>query len=307
VTRLLDNHLSMKVPEGVLLSLKVRSTTFFLASVLLLPVACVSLDKPPKVAECAAKNRCTDNVVPGDDKDAAVAPLADVRVVDEPTGPKEDLGPDSLPFADTVSGKTDVSGGKDVGGTQDSALEVAFPPETGGKETLVLADVRPEPADVLIDPLDVPAGDDLVNEDVLRADVMVREDLPRQDLLREDLVIKQDVPGLETSDAASHCTLFYGASPSTGSSGHPPGPGSSAEFCVATCDDIAGWGCSNFDPGRKVTVNGTAVNCGDPITKKNGYYVFQVTAGTNSTFKSAVVYWWSTNWAATCAVPEGGF
>ena len=68
-----------------------------------------------------------------------------------------------------------------------------------------------------------------------------------------------------------------------------------------------GWGCSNFDSGRKVTVNGTAVNCGDALTKKDGYYVFRVTAGSNTSIKSAGIYWWASTWATSCAAPAGGF
>ena len=77
-----------------------------------------------------------------------------------------------------------------------------------------------------------------------------------------------------------------------------------AAFCVATCDDIAGWGCSN-DQGRTYTVNGAVVACGATIAKKNGYYVFQVSAGTNA---SASIYWWtgSNPWAASCPAPAGG-
>ena len=78
---------------------------------------------------------------------------------------------------------------------------------------------------------------------------------------------------------------------------------STAAFCVATCDDIAGWGCSN-DTGRTYVVNGSSVACGAAISKKNGYYVFQVSAGSNS---SAVIYWWvNGSWASSCPAPDGG-
>jgi hypothetical protein len=98
------------------------------------------------------------------------------------------------------------------------------------------------------------------------------------------------------------CSIVSGSTPSTGTAGHPPAANTTSPFCVATCDDIAGWGCSNFD-GRQVTVNGTAATCGAALTKVNGYFVFQVSAGTNA---SAAIYWWGT-FNATCAAPAGGF
>jgi hypothetical protein len=53
--------------------------------------------------------------------------------------------------------------------------------------------------------------------------------------------------------------------------------------CYRTSQNIAGWGCSNFD-GRSVTVGGVARSCGAlPLTKSSdGYTYFSVTAGTYS-------------------------
>jgi hypothetical protein len=302
VDQLPDNQTSMKVPEVVLPGLSVRAGTFLFLGVLLLPIACVSLDKPPQVAKCAAEKNCSDDFVPPDDKDAAVAP-EDGKVADEPTA-KADVGPDSATFADTLPGKTDVLGGKtDVWGPEAGAIEV-LPPA----DTRVPTDQPLDPADTRIDTVDAPSGDDVEKLDVIKEDV-VKEDVVKEDVIKEDVVkedlLKADTQGPETSGTS--CTIFYGASPSSGSSGHPPGPGTSAEFCVATCDDVMGWGCSNFDSGRKVTVNGTAVNCGDALTKKDGYYVFRVSAGSNPSMKSAGIYWWSANWATSCAPPAGGF
>jgi aryl-phospho-beta-D-glucosidase BglC (GH1 family) len=50
--------------------------------------------------------------------------------------------------------------------------------------------------------------------------------------------------------------------------------------CYRTNQNIAGWGCSNFD-GRTLTVGGVARTCGQlPLTKAaDGYYYFAVTAG----------------------------
>jgi hypothetical protein len=70
-----------------------------------------------------------------------------------------------------------------------------------------------------------------------------------------------------------------------------------AAFCIATCDGIQGWGCSNFD-GRSVSVNGQSASCAGALTKKDGYYIFQISAGSN---KSAAIYWWGT--FTNCASP----
>jgi endoglucanase len=60
--------------------------------------------------------------------------------------------------------------------------------------------------------------------------------------------------------------------------------------CYRTANNIAGWGCSNFD-GRTVTVGGVARTCGQlPLTRAaDGYYYFQVTAGT---YPWASIYSW---------------
>ena len=111
-----------------------------------------------------------------------------------------------------------------------------------------------------------------------------------------------DASSQNDANWASTCTLFWGSQPSSGTAGHPPMVGTLAAACIATCDDIAGWGCSNF-AGRTVTVNGTSVNCGDAITKANGYYVFRLSAGTMTT---ASLFWWGT-YATSCSPPAGGF
>jgi len=89
-----------------------------------------------------------------------------------------------------------------------------------------------------------------------------------------------------TSDAAdapsSSCTVISGGS--TGNFG------TADAYCFVTCDDIAGWGCSNAD-GRTVSVNGTVASCSSPLTAVNGRYQFEVTAGT---YTYASIYWWGT-------------
>ena len=60
--------------------------------------------------------------------------------------------------------------------------------------------------------------------------------------------------------------------------------------CYRTNQNIAGWGCSNFD-GRTLTVGGVARTCGQlPLTRAaDGYYYFAVTAGQ---FSWASLYAW---------------
>jgi Subtilase family/Fibronectin type III domain len=60
--------------------------------------------------------------------------------------------------------------------------------------------------------------------------------------------------------------------------------------CYRTSDNIVGWGCSNFN-GRTVSVNGTAVTCGQALPAKlaDGYRYFSISAGS---FAWASFYWW---------------
>jgi len=312
VDRLPDNNLSMKLPDVGFAGLRVRATTVFFFSVLVSPIACVSLDKPAQVAACSATHSCVDDFVPTPGgRDAAQDGTSDLRVSDEPVSTRDDVAPDGLAPQDASPDKADSSSGKsDVAGSETSPPETALLHDVAS-DPMVFADSGPEPTDLRSDPTDVPIKEDVVREDIVKEDVVkedvVREDVVREDVVTEDVVredvVKQDVPGPET---LSNCLLFYGDKPATGTAGHPPGPGSSAEFCVVTCDDVAGWGCSNFDSGRKVTVNGTAVNCGVALTKQNGYYVFRVSAGTNPAMTSASIYWWSNTYATTCSMPAAG-
>ena len=77
-------------------------------------------------------------------------------------------------------------------------------------------------------------------------------------------------------------------------------------ICLYSCDTISGWNCSNF-AGRTLVVNGASVTCADgvnqpAVTKKNGYNVFQISAGT---YSFAAINWWGTA-ATSCTAPAGG-
>jgi hypothetical protein len=292
----------MRLPDVCFARLSVRATTVSLLAVLFLPMACVSLDKPAEVAACSATKSCRDNVMPGEGgKDAGsggrdgtggAGGAADVRPEGGSGGTQDDVAVDKPGQPDASADK----GKQDVAGPETGSPETASAPDASD-DAVVFADVGPQPSDVRVDLVDVAGREDVAKEDVAKEDV-IKEDLINEDVVKED-VVKLDLPGPET---LSNCQLFYGEKPATGSAGHPPGPGSSGEFCVATCDDIAGWGCSNFDSGRKVTVNGTAVSCGD-APKKSSYYIFRVTAGTDSSQISASIYWWSGTWATSCSIP----
>jgi aryl-phospho-beta-D-glucosidase BglC (GH1 family) len=64
----------------------------------------------------------------------------------------------------------------------------------------------------------------------------------------------------------------------------------SGAVCYRTSQNIAGWGCSNFD-GRTITVGGVARTCGQSsLTRSSdGYYYFAVSAGT---YPWASLYVW---------------
>ena len=60
--------------------------------------------------------------------------------------------------------------------------------------------------------------------------------------------------------------------------------------CYRTSDNIVGWGCSNFD-GRTLSVNGTALNCGQTLPPKlaDGFRYFSISGGS---LPWASFYWW---------------
>jgi hypothetical protein len=313
---LAENRTSMKLPNGFFLKQSARVAGLLLLGALVLSVGCVSLDKPALVEECSTHGSCSDNPTnPGPDAKDDVAP-ANSDLVDEPVGGKEEIGPEGPALPDVGADKADTTLGKqDTSGPESSSSDVVtlgdVKPDVE-PDSMVFADVEPdqgpdlEPDATELGKDDV-AKDDLIKEDLIKQDV-IKEDVVKEDVVRED-VIKEDVAGPEVPrdlppDSASNCSIFYGSSPATGSQGHPPASGTTKAFCVATCDDIAGWGCANCE-GRTIVVNGTTVaKIGDPLTKKNGFYVFEISAGSNT---SAGVYWWSSGWATTCTAPAGGF
>lgn len=91
-------------------------------------------------------------------------------------------------------------------------------------------------------------------------------------------------------------TLPVGSSSEPCSPAIPKTGGQSGNFettgavCYKITDNIAGWGCSNFD-GRTLEVNGVAVTCQTmPLPPKvNGAYYFKASAGT---YPWASMYWW---------------
>lgn len=286
----------MDVPEVVPPGLNVRASTVLFVFALLLPIACVSLDKPPQVAKCAAEGNCSDDYVPPDNRDAAVAPPSDARVADEPTGSKEDLGPDSTLLADVAPGRSDVAGGKQdvLGG------------EAGVSDVLPPADARlpldHDPPDVRTDAVDAPSGEDAERNDVNKEDV-AREDGPKADS------VKLDVSGPEAPRDAGTADVPVTACPAVNPvSGGNILFGTKGAICFVTCDVIKyGWGCSSFDDSqRTIKVNGQTVKCSGalpPQKQPGNYYYFEIGAGGNS--------WdtihWSGDMIATCPTPSGGF
>jgi len=304
----------MKFSDRVL----VDKRSFGLWSALLLPgllvVGCVSLSKPESVSRncpTSSATSCSDNPdqqlpPPSDDAKDVTSdnPSPDSSNGEETSVVRPDTGPDVLPSvpdaapdtADSAQVNKDTTGG-DTRNPSDGT-DAASPPSDLPVEKASGAEPGPEPSGAEPgaepgsgpEPGPEPAGAEPGPEPGPEPGSEPGPEPPRDG-------------GLDTPPPVSNCTIFYGASPSTGAQGHPPGTNSTAAYCVATCDDIAGWGCSN-DAGRTYTVNGTTVACGAAITKKNGYYVFQVSAGTNA---SAAIYWWvSTAWASSCPAPDGG-
>jgi hypothetical protein len=66
--------------------------------------------------------------------------------------------------------------------------------------------------------------------------------------------------------------------------------GTTNAVCIRVTEQVDGWGCSNMT-GRTVSVNGTAVTCGQmplPARQQNAYY-FSFTAGM---YTYAALYYW---------------
>jgi hypothetical protein len=327
----------MKSPGRVLVDSRAAAAGLFVGAAVWVGLGCMNLDKPKAVEDCIAAGSCRNGPpAPTSDARDVADDVAepDLRPPDEPVGSKKDLGPDQPTEPDARPGDPDSpSGDRDASGSEPRVRDVSGPSDLGhdaGSDARVVAegpsdrgrdretggepDREDAPADVGKEDV---AKEDVAKEDVIKADV-VREDVTKDDVTKDDVVkddvVKEDIPGpeapadLPTDTGASNCTMFFGSSPPTGTKGHPPQIGKDAA-CIATCDDIAGWGCANAD-GRTVTLNGVTVKCNDSgnptVAKKDGYYVFKLGAGTNQFFD---IYWWVNNesWATTCNAPAGGF
>ena len=97
-----------------------------------------------------------------------------------------------------------------------------------------------------------------------------------------------------TMTAARAVTATFSGTPQTGDCRTPAATGQSGNFnttgavCYTVNSTIYGWGCSNGD-GRSVTVNGTAVTCGQMPLPGSAPYTFSFTAGS---YPWASFYWW---------------
>jgi hypothetical protein len=284
----------MELSAGVFFRLRMRAAELALllgaTSVIL---GCVNLDKPAEVGKCSAMGNCLDQPDTLDAKAGSIGgedSRADSRKADISTSGRDDLGSGGSALPDAGSDKADSSGGTpnvaDVGDSQSGTGRDASANLDVGSAFLPDAE-----------------GDD-VGSDLGRDEALESADGGENDLRKDD-VSNWDLPPETSSDGPSSCSIFYGANPPILTQGHPPVVGSTSAFCVATCDDIAGWGCYNCED-RVVTVNGTVVKIGDPIAKKNGYFVFEVGVGPNM---FAGLFWWapSNAWAITCSAPAGGF
>jgi hypothetical protein len=269
----------------------------------LLTASCVSLDKPSALAACTASGTCADHVADAGGYAAADLPAAaDLRQGDEPTGARGD-GVENRPSPPDVDlDRPDgASGGLDLAGP-DEALDA--PSAESQRDSVASLDRALEPGpDVLAYDVFASVKNDAVND--LGAG---KDDVLRTDAVTRDTSFEASTD--QSVDSGSDCTIFYGSNMPTAEWGHPPAPNSNKGFCVVTCDEIDGWGCSNFD-GRTVTVNGSPATCGSTkLVKKDGYFVFRVGPGSNI---SAAVYWWvfnpttASNWATSCPAPAGGF
>lgn len=263
--------------------------------VVLLTASCVSLDKPSALAACTASGNCADHVADAGGRATADLPAAsDLRQENKPSGASEDGGEDRPSPADVAPDRPDsASGSSDLAGP-DAALDA---PSAESQ--------RDGSSDRALEP-----GPDGLAYDVFASvdkDAVSDIALGKPDALKPDAVTRD--ASFDTSkdlsvDSLSDCTIFYGSNMPAAEWGHPPAPNSTKGFCVVTCDEIDGWGCSNFE-GRTVTVNGSPATCGSTkLVKKDGAFVFRVSPGPNI---SAAIHWWvfnpniASNWATSCA------
>lgn len=259
----------------------------------LFAAGCINLSEPANVrtyCPSGSAATCTDDFEPPSpdakmEQDVWSEPVPDTRPASDPfVPPPPDAGPD------TPQGQPDV-----YVESKDALVDTrdALGPEA--KDTAASEATRPDTQTPVDLPQDKPIGPDV------EPDTRVGEDTPPDIALGPDTApdtfVNRDTP------PPLNCKVFFGNNPGEGGSGHPAAANTKEAFCIVTCDPVAGWGCSNFE-GRTVTVNSAAATCGATLTAKDGYYVFRVSAGTNT---SAALYWWvTTNWATSCPTPASG-
>ena len=300
--------------------------TLLLPGVLI--VGCVNLTKPDTVKKyCSTGSEitCTDNYVPdanvGPDSgpdaqdDAGQNQKSDLPPADEPVATtKNDVAQDNMVVPDGPSDRIDDSVDKDTSAdkkdvTGSDAVEAPSLHDGPPADKAPGAEPGPEPPGA--EPGAEPSSGPEPGLEPGPEPGLEPGPEPGPEPGREPGLEPGAEPGPEPGPepppdggpanpdtAPSNCTIYSGAG--------THGPGTTAAFCIATCDDVAGWNCSNLGD-RTVSVNGGAAvtNCeaGEPaVTKKNGYNVFRVSSGTSST--TVITFWGTTN--ATCPSPDGG-
>jgi hypothetical protein len=261
-------------------------------------VGCVNLDKPSEVQMCSATGTCSDDPIKAPTVDAnrnADTAVADLTHDQNSTG--RDAGEvKGGPYLSPDMAAPDF--GKDM--TVEGAAPLAGPE---AKDATVVEDVVPEDSPAAKPGPEQPGAEPPTGPELGPEPSMGPE--PGPESAKEPGLEPAPEPsqdgGSSDSPQSNNCTIFYGSNPTKGAAGQPPAVDTLGAFCLATCDDIDGWGCSNFD-GRTISVNGTTVSCGASVTKKNGYYVFRASAGRLS---YASIYWWGPA-ASACPAPPGG-
>jgi hypothetical protein len=157
--------------------------------------------------------------------------------------------------------------------------------------------------DVTIDttPVQLDAELDVESLDVERLDV------EKLDVEKHDL-------GLDVATSAIPCSTVRVVSLGDG---NIPDFGTASSVCLATCDDISGWGGSNLIINGQtdralLLINGQSVaipngnsSVAIPTPKYLGTYtLFQISASAGSNTYGSI-YWWGTPHA--CSAPDGGF